>query len=194
MFKRKTSVPPYRTPLSYGLRAKIIGSLLLLLTSFTLRASETNIQDHNLKAVYLFRFAFLTSWGEFAPHNKQFHFCSETDLDTSNTLQTLINKKSAQAKYIPFSSVQDLEQENCHIVYLSAQSPNTIKQFTLSQPHALLIGDGKPFIAAGGMIAFIKVNNRIKPLISLNNIKPTELSLRSQLLSVSEIATDEVSP
>ncbi len=181
------------TPLFYGLCSKVIGCLLLLLISFNLKADDNNIQDHNLKAVYLFRFAFLTSWGEFAPSNKQFNFCSELDLDVSNTLQALITKKPTQANYIPYSSVKDLEREACHVIYISTQDPSIINTFKISQPHALLIGDGQPFITAGGMIAFIKVNNRIKPLISLHNIKPTELSLRSQLLSVSEIATNEES-
>ncbi|MDD9178348.1 MULTISPECIES: YfiR family protein [Aliivibrio] len=177
--------------LFYSLRCKIMGCLLLLLICFPLKANDSNIQDHNLKAVYLFRFAFLTTWGEFAPASKQFNFCSAAELETSNTLQTLIEKKPERAKFTPYTSIKELEKETCHLIYLSTQSSSVIQQLKTTQPHALLIGDGKPFIQSGGMIAFIKVNNRIKPLISLNNIKPTGLSIRSQLLSVSEIATNE---
>lgn len=51
----------------YRLRYKMMVCLILLLalpiSSFALKANTQNIQDHNLKAVYLFRFAFLTTWG-----------------------------------------------------------------------------------------------------------------------------------
>ena len=177
--------------LFFSSRCRIIGFLLLLLISYPLKAEDNTIQDHDLKAVYLFRFAFLTTWGEFTPANKQFNFCSAAELDTSHTLQALIENKPVQARFTPYSSIKELETENCHIIYLSTHNPSVIKQFKITQPHALLIGDGKSFIKSGGMIAFIKVNNRIKPLINLNNIKPTGLSLRSQLLSVSEITTNE---
>ncbi|WP_122032423.1 YfiR family protein [Aliivibrio sp. EL58] len=181
------------TSFFYSLRCKIMGCLFLLLIGFPLKANDNNIQDHNLKAVYLFRFAFLTTWGEFAPTNKQFNFCSDKELDTSHSLQALIKKRPSQAVFTPYTSIKELEQENCHIIYLSTQNSNVIQQLKTTQPHALLIGDGKPFVQSGGMIAFIKVNNRIKPLISLNNIKPTGLSIRSQLLSVSEIAINKES-
>lgn len=177
--------------LFYSFRCKIIGCLLLLLIGYPLKAEDNTIQDHDLKAVYLFRFAFLTTWGEYAPINKQFNFCSESTLDISNTLQQLIEKKPTQARYIPYLTTNDLDKKNCHIIYLSTQNPQIIHQFKTSQPHALLIGEGQPFISSGGMIAFIKVNNRIKPLINLDNIKPTGLFIRSQLLSVSEIAINK---
>lgn len=177
--------------LFYSLRCRIIGCLLLLLSVSPLEANDNNIPDHNLKAVYLFRFAFLTTWGEFAPTNKQFNFCSAAELETSHTLQALIEKRPLQAKFTPYASIKELEQDSCHLIYLATHKSTVINQFKITQPHALLIGDGKSFIKSGGMIAFIKVNNRIKPLIDLNNIKPTGLSLRSQLLSVSEITTNE---
>ncbi|GLR74048.1 YfiR family protein [Aliivibrio sifiae] len=181
------------SPPFYGFCHKVMVCLILLLilpiSSFSLQASNQNIQDHELKAVYLFRFVFLTSWGNFAPTNKQFNFCSEASLDVSYTLEALINKKPAQAVFIPYSSVNDIKQHHCHIIYSNSNNPLKIQKFKTAQPHAILVGDGKPFISSGGMIAFIKVNNRIKPLISLENLAPTELSLRSQLLSVSEIAS-----
>ncbi|OCH16709.1 MULTISPECIES: YfiR family protein [unclassified Aliivibrio] len=179
----------YRLP--YKMMVCLILLLALPISSFALKANTQNIQDHNLKAVYLFRFAFLTTWGAFAPSNQKFNFCSEASSDISNTLRALINKKPAQATFIPYSSISDIQPNSCHVIYLSTQDPIMIKQFQTSQPHALLVGDGESFIHSGGMIAFIKINNRIKPLISLKHIAPTGLSLRSQLLSVSNIANDE---
>ncbi|WP_375320113.1 YfiR family protein [Aliivibrio logei] len=187
-----------QSPPRYGFPHKVVACLLLLLTlpisSFSLQASNKDIQDHDLKAVYLFRFAFLTSWGNFAPTNKQFNFCSEASLDISHTLESLINKKSAQAAFIPYSTINDIKQHNCHIIYLNSNNPLEIQKVKIEQPHAILVGDGKSFISSGGMIAFIKMNNRIKPLISLENLASTELSLRSQLLSVSEIASTKEKP
>lgn len=179
-------------PSLYRFSSKVITRFILFLTlsiiSFNLFAN--NIPDHNLKAVYIFRFAFLTTWGEFIPENNQFNFCAPSSSDVSNTLQVLIKKKIPQASFMSYSSIKELQNKRCHLIYLTTQNPNDIKQAQMAQPHALLIGEGESFIDAGGMIAFIKINNRIKPLISLKHLAPTGLSLRSQLLSVSKIAND----
>ncbi|EED27100.1 valyl-tRNA synthetase [Vibrio sp. 16] len=54
-------------------------------------------------------------------------------------------------------------------------------------PNALLVGNGVEFVANGGMVAFIKVRNRIRPLISRQNVEKSRVQIRSQLLEVSEI-------
>ena len=75
----------------------------------------------------------------------------------------------------------------CHILYIESASAALISQLKSQFPHALLIGNGMQFINLGGMIAFIRVNNRIKPLISTAHVKQSGINLRSQLLSVAEI-------
>jgi hypothetical protein len=41
------------------------------------------------------------------------------------------------------------------------------------------------------MLAFIKVNNRIKPLISQHNVEKSGVRLRAQLLAISVLAEEK---
>ena len=193
MTKNKAHKPQHRS--SYAPLHKLwvcfVFAFSLFMTSFTLQANESDVKDHNLKAVYLFRFAFLTNWNEFIPTDKRYNFCAESLSDVSNTLKKLIDTKPDNATFIAFNVSQSSELSRCHIVYTIQKDPQKIAMLKKQMPHALLVGEGKEFIQAGGMIAFIKRNNRIKPLINIEQVTLAGLSLRSQLLSVSDIVKEE---
>lgn len=165
--------------------------LALLGSALPLYANEPTFKDHNLKAVYLFRFAFLTNWGDTLFDEQGYTFCAEISSEVSKTLQALIQKKPQKARFLPLNTDKLTENANCNIIYLTQQDTSTISILKQKMPHTLLIGEGETFIQHGGMIAFIKINNRIKPLVHLSHIAATGLSLRSQLLSVSEVVTEE---
>ncbi|MGR6859434.1 YfiR family protein [uncultured Aliivibrio sp.] len=187
-------VPSAKSTLSvYGLYRKLISYLLFLILMLCISRplNANNIQDHNLKAVYLFRFTLLTNWGEFKPQDNQYVFCSQAPSEITDTLRTLIKKQPNYGTVVSFRSIKKLTSPSCHLIYTTTQQPKLLAQLKARYPHALLIGEGAAFIHAGGSIAFIKENNRIKPLISLNNLAPTGLSLRSQLLSVSDLADNK---
>lgn len=165
--------------------------IFLLSLCFPLNANENSIQDHNLKAVYLFRFVLLTNWGEFKPQDNKYHLCTQGSSKVTEALNQLVIKQQNRANVISFKSIEKIAVSSCHLIYTTTQKPKLLAHLKTLYPHALLIGESAAFIHAGGSIAFIKENNRIKPLISLNNLVPTGLSLRSQLLSVSDLADNK---
>ncbi|WP_028022025.1 YfiR family protein [Enterovibrio calviensis] len=156
----------------------------VIMVSLGVRANE--FRDEDLKAVYLYRFAFLIDWKTLQPKSGRYEFCSDSDNEVSLRLKDVIAKKPEQAKFNDL--VQRYETDlNCHIIYTAETSTQHITTLRTQFPDALIVGEGNEFTANGGMAAFVKMNNRVRPLINLGNLRGVAFSMRSQLLSISII-------
>ncbi|WP_244225190.1 YfiR family protein [Vibrio aquaticus] len=141
--------------------------------------------DEDLKAVYLFRFALLADWSGTGINSEYIEYCVTSNSEVTKRLQSIVESKSDLARFHLLLSGHSAE--TCHILFVEQANVGQIVQLKQQYPHALLVGDGVDFIASGGMIAFIKVRNRIRPLIARANVRQTGVRLRSQLLEVSEL-------
>ncbi|MEZ8140934.1 YfiR family protein [Enterovibrio sp. FF113] len=155
-----------------------------MMVSLGVRASD--FRDEDLKAVYLFRFAFLTDWKDRQPQNGRYQFCVDGNSVVSRRLQDVVTQKPEQANFRDITQGDD-NVLGCHIVYTTESAAARIAALRTRFPDALIVGEGESFTAAGGMVAFIKVNNRVKPLVNLKNLLGTPFTLRSQLLSIAVI-------
>ncbi|WP_407334416.1 YfiR family protein [Enterovibrio sp. 27052020O] len=158
--------------------------VIIITVSLGVRANE--FRDEDLKAVYLFRFAFLTDWKDRQPQNGRYEFCADGKSAVSQRLQDVVAQKPEQAIFRDIALEDDIEL-GCHIVYTTENEEQRIGALRSRFPDALIVGEGKSFTAAGGMVAFIKVNNRVKPLVNRKNLLGVPFTLRSQLLSIAVI-------
>lgn len=148
-----------------------------------------NVDDVDLKAVYLFRFALLADWQDTPVDANHLEYCVVKNTEVSASLRKIVSSKPNVAHFYNLSEGQ--QPDVCHILYVEDSEHSKISLLKEQFPHALLVGNRKAFISKGGMIAFIKVRNRIRPLISRDNVKQTSVLLRSQLLEVSELVEEE---
>ncbi|EGU42141.1 hypothetical protein VII00023_21852 [Vibrio ichthyoenteri ATCC 700023] len=144
--------------------------------------------DEDLMAVYLYRFALLSDWQETGVSTQPLEFCVTEESDVALRLRDIVLSKPETATYDNIS--QNPTSSICHILYVEGVDEQQVTQLKLDYPHALLVGSNKAFIQCGGMIAFVKVNNRIKPMISRENVEPSQIKLRAQLLSVAILASE----
>ncbi|MCC4798232.1 hypothetical protein BCT30_14540 [Enterovibrio norvegicus] len=168
----------------------ILGLVMLALLSVCLPVRSNDFQDEDLKAVYLYRFAFLVNWRDMQPADGRYDFCVYGDSSVSRRLQDIANSKPEQVQYHNIK-VSGSSQEPCQIIYTPERAKEHIRTLHNQYPDALIVGEGKRFSRAGGMISFIKVNNRVKLLINRKNIQGMPFTLRSQLLSIAVIDGEE---
>lgn len=163
-----------------------LASILLLvgLYSFS-QAAAAKVDDVDLKAVYLFRFALLADWQNTGVESDYLEYCATEIDDISLRLEAIVASKAQMARFFLLSEAS--EAQVCHILYTKTEDAEAIERLRQQFPHALLVGEGVDFVANGGMIAFVKVRNRIRPLVSRSNVEQSQVLLRSQLLEVSEI-------
>ncbi|WP_237465985.1 YfiR family protein [Vibrio stylophorae] len=157
-------------------------SLMLFCVSAHAKYSETD-----LKAVYLYRFALLAEWHQtqYPPH--QIYYCATQASPVTEQLARLVAAKKDRAH---FHLLTDQSVPNCQLIYVDPAAKAELDTLKQHYPNALLVGNGRSFIKMGGMISLIKVNNRIKPLISIKNIEATGVKIRAQLLSIAELASE----
>ncbi|YCO02275.1 YfiR family protein [Vibrio sp. VNB-15] len=146
--------------------------------------------DAELKAVYLYRFALLADWAATGESVAPVEYCvSEQDV-VSEHLQKIVALKPQLSRYYELST--KVTPSTCHILYISQPKKAQIESLKNQYPHALLISNGEKSVFMGGMVAFVKVNNRIRPMVSRAHIAPSRVQLRAQLLSISILADEEV--
>ncbi|WP_244204685.1 YfiR family protein [Vibrio rhodolitus] len=143
------------------------------------------VDDADLKAVYLFRFALLADWQNTGVSSEHIEYCVTDINEISLRLEAIIASKPQMARFFLLSEGGD--PQVCHILFTSQSDADNNEQLRQQYPHALLVGDGVDFVKNGGMIAFVKVRNRIRPLIARANVEQSQVLLRSQLLEVSEL-------
>lgn len=156
-----------------------------LITFPLLVSANVKVGDIDLKAVYLFRFALLADWQKTAVVTDRIDYCVAQGGDVALRLEAIVAAKPNMARF--HKLFEGAHPTACHILYIEQGEAALIAELHGQYPHALLVGNGVDFVASGGMIAFIKVRNRIRPLISRKNVERTNILLRSQLLEVSEI-------
>ncbi|WP_162674451.1 YfiR family protein [Vibrio variabilis] len=148
------------------------------------------VSDDQLKAVYLYRFPMLADWPT-AATGKVTHYCITRESSIGDYLSQIIASKSSSARFVDLSQSDKSQTEICHILYVDGQDREHVVELAKRYPYALTIGTGVQFVSLGGMLAFIKVNNRIKPLISQHNVEKSGVRLRAQLLAISELAEEK---
>ncbi|MDK9773583.1 YfiR family protein [Vibrio sp. B181a] len=166
------------------------GLALWALLSATLAFAQYD--DADLKAVYLYRFALLADWMNTGEPIAPIEYCVSESDTVAEHLKRIVARKPQLSRYFNLSS--DVTPSACHILYVPNVTQTQIEALKEAFPHSLLIGNGEEFVFMGGMVAFVKVNNRIRPMVSRGHVAPTGVQLRAQLLSISILAEDEGEP
>ncbi|EGQ9932507.1 YfiR family protein [Vibrio vulnificus] len=168
------------------LSAKLLCRIALFLGVYCLAAPAwPKYSDEDLKAVYLYRFASLADWQSTPLAQQKTRYCGEFNSVIAERLKAIVE---TQPEAATFSYLEEVDpQESCHLVFVESNPQTVLPTLQLRYPHALLVGNGEKFVRLGGMIAFIKVNNRILPLISRKHVEPSQIRLRAQLLSIAQL-------
>ncbi|GMQ48760.1 YfiR family protein [Vibrio sp. 10N] len=164
--------------------------LMVFLLGWYPKQTCSQVNDDQLKAVYLYRFPMLADWSSEVSSDVT-QYCITRPSEVGNFLSQIITTKSASALFMDLSQSDKANSAICHILYVDWQDHHNISELSKQYPYALTIGTGVQFVSLGGMLAFIKVNNRIKPLVSQQNIEKSGVRLRAQLLAISELAEEK---
>jgi len=154
-------------------------------------AGSSQPSEYQIKAAFLYNFANFVEWPDGA-------FSDEI----SPIVLVVLGKdpfgiilKSAEGKTIKgrkliikrFEALPDLEF--CHILFISSSEKYNMENILSKLNHfgVLTVGDTDSFTQMGGVINFIKVDNKVRFEINLNAAKAASLEISSKLLSLAKI-------
>jgi len=150
--------------------------------------ADTN-REYRLKAAYLLNFARFVYWptGSFLSETDAFKICVYGESRFGENLNQLLSKK-VQGRSIKINYKDDLKNiTECHILFIS--KPDKVSNYKVASEvprNVLTVSDIEGFSSEGGMIEFIRVDNKIKFEINVTQSTKSGIKFRSQLLEVAE--------
>lgn len=168
--------------------------LLLLLALSPVQASETDIQARQtqIRAAYLQHFLQLVNWPDEAGATPEtpWVICVSGRDPFGDLLDTLARRK-IRGRPLKIRRLGDSRQfDACHLLYITQRPPAQIDDILDRTGTVLTVGDGRDFIARGGMIAFVNVADasdggfRVRFEINLAAARQSGLQINAKLLEL----------
>lgn len=161
--------------------------LALGLASYTLPALPAD--EHALRAAMVYNIARFVQWPRATLSAPHFRLCmvgsSPAEMDALATLQgKLLGEQIVAVQLIR----RDSELAGCQLVYITADDAVRLatiaEQLTANHAAALTISDAPSFIALGGMVQLVTVNNRQRFRINQALAEQSGLSISAKLLQL----------
>lgn len=166
--------------------------VVLLFFSNRIIAQDSRI-EYKIKAGYLYNFTKFISWPE--SDSATFNLCI-LGKDPFGSIINPIEKRTVKNKPIRLFRLQAVSEiRRCQIVYFGESGKESKNSGLLvpgiltisSQEKILSVSESKKFARAGGMIAFILKEGKIKLYINLQALKKSGLEVSAKLLEVAEV-------
>ncbi|MDD2219678.1 MAG: YfiR family protein [Desulfoplanes sp.] len=150
------------------------------------------ILKYRIKAAYIFNFAKFIEWPEqaFKDKNQPFSIVIMGDKKHLQCFESLesrtIHGRKIDITYC--TSPEKLTTQSCYILFVTDQplSRGCQSFLTNNSRPILTIGNSAHFIQAGGMIAFVQRDNKIRFAINQSKARQNNLCISSRLLRLAE--------
>jgi hypothetical protein len=154
-------------------------------------AQNNTLPEYNIKAVFLYNFTQFVEWPENTLVNDEAFIIGilGTDPFQSYIDETVSGEKVKGHTILVqrYNTIKDIGK--CHILFISNSEAGRVKEILAAVPNkkVLTVSDIPDFARTGGMIRFMKLNNKIKLQINRSAVKAAELSISSKLLRLADI-------
>jgi hypothetical protein len=185
----------YRLVCAFGLSCVLLLSTSVRGTSAP-SAREQPALEYQVKAAFLYNFAKFVEW----PPQKAGAADSPLIIGIlgkdpfAGALEAAVEgKKFNQHALVVRHVSSPAEARACHLLFISRSEDNRLPAIVkeLSDSPVLTIGESDKFIARGGMINFIMVDNKVRFEINPEAAGEAGLRISSKLLHVARVVTNQ---
>lgn len=178
-----------------GLLRKAAGVLALLglLAGANHAASgELTFSEYQVKAMFLFNFAKYVEWPSdvFTDTNAPITIGVLGENRFGDELQKVVAGKNVSGRTIVLRQVENAnDASKCHILFISASEKNRLGEILgkIKGLPVLTVGETEQFTGQGGIINFMRKEDKVRLEIDLNAARQAKLQLSSKLLSVADV-------
>ncbi|WP_426991572.1 YfiR family protein [Methylomonas sp. CM2] len=160
-----------------------------LLSGIVCATEQHQFSEHELKAAFLYNFAYFASWPDDDIH-ANFNICSYSASPVTPVLARLVDGERLHNR--PFRLIVDPGSDRlseCQILFIPLQQERiTAAALEQIKPYPVLtVSDIPDFEQRGGMIRLASEGRRIVPVIQLHNVSNGNLRISSKLLRSSHL-------
>lgn len=166
-------------------------SVLLLLGTLSGNAQNPSL-EYQLKAVFLFNFTQFVDWpAESFPDDQSplvIGIIGENPF--GNYLEQAVSGETKNGHPVIVQYYQDEDSaKSCHMLFINLPESDKRKQVIekIKEEPVLTVSDASDFFVQGGLVRFVKKNNKIRLQINLEACKELGIVPSSKLLQLADI-------
>jgi hypothetical protein len=192
--RREGFVRAARQFLMGRLSGVLLISLLCIFGSHRQTVQAAQPSEYEVKGAFVYNFIKFVEW----PPTAFISADSSIDLYVlgqdllADQIETLAGKTAQGRKIVVkrFTRLSDLEK--CHVLYISRSESEVLPQIlrALRDWNALIMGDTKDFAHLGGMMNFVRSENRVSFEVNVDAAERAGLKINAQLLKLAKIIRD----
>jgi hypothetical protein len=152
--------------------------------------AQQKATEADVKVAYLFNFAKFTEWPPAVlPAGGALTICVLGDDDFGVAL-TVLETKTVQGRTVRIRrGLRAEDVRGCHVLYFGVVDERMAADARrMAETHGTLtLGDSEGFVERGGMVALVKVDNRIAFDVNVEATQRANLKLSSQVLKLARI-------
>ena len=186
-----TPYPPSSPNSTRGLLGFLICASLLLAV-FQSAAEPQPPSEYDVKAVFLFNFARFVEWPERKPVKPEtalvIGILGEDPFGSA--IERAVQDETIRDLPIIIRRSKRIEDlMDCHLLYINLPEPERVRPIleSLKGRNILTIGEGEEFNRAGGIIAFLTRQKRIRIQINLKRAEQEGFHISAKLLKVADL-------
>ena len=163
--------------------------LLLLMHSATAAFSQTEAEESNLKAAFIYNFTHFIDWDDDVfPNEFMIGVVGNSLID--GPLEEIARTRTVNNKKIIIKYFKSLsEVEKCNILFISKNLKTPLSEF-LSKPElkkTLIVSEKETYALKGAGINFVIIDKKLKFEINTKSINDAGLKVSAQLLKLAII-------
>lgn len=173
-----------------------IGLLTLLLSLLILPFDGTakGLDEHELRALFLFNFASFVRWPEaaFDTPSSPFRYCVVGNGEINRPLKSLLQGESVKDHRLDFKMVSaDSIPDGCHLLYINPVDVSSTADIVaqLAGRPTLTVAADRDLIESGIMVALERQGSRIRPVVNLDTAQSSGLQFSAKLLQLSTVVS-----
>ncbi len=164
-------------------------ALALFATSLSWRCAwaADNSLEYQVKAAFLLNFTKFVEWPEsaFADPGSPVAICILGDDPFGAALDQVAAGETANGRKVTIQRIKRVPPpKSCQVLFVSKAEKDFAKTVPALGSGVLTVGEAEGFIRAGGMIAFVIENRRVRFDINQGAAEMAELKLSAKLLAV----------
>jgi hypothetical protein len=170
-----------------GLSRRVLTTLCLA-ALLSIPASGQQVTEQDLKAVFLYKFTNFVEWPASAEHSAEpFRVCTVAAREITAIVERTMKEESVNGRRVQTSSPESTEQaRKCEVLFIGRTEMARAQPLlaAVRDLPVLTVGDADRFLAQGGVINFVREENRVRFEINLDNARRAGLTISSRLLRV----------
>lgn len=172
------------------LPALLLGAVLVAAPAGLARA-QTDFEEHEVKAAYLFNFTKFVMWPpEAFADGSPIRLCVFGQDPFGKTLDRLVQGESLEGRELTVVRPDRIQElKSCHVLFISRSERGRLNEILadLRGTSVLTVGETDGFLQRGGLINFIRQGGKVRFEINEKAAERAPLKISSKLLRLASL-------